>query len=282
MSAAHVAARFDHVARLGTTALAYADKLSCSVFPLRPRSKQPLFSKAAGGRGCLDATRDLELIQRWWTNRPDANIGIACGEPSGFFVIDVDPRHGGDETLAELERRHGPLPSTPRAITGGGGRHIVFRHVVGLRNSTGKIGAGLDVRTNGGYIVAAPSMHPNGRRYAWAPDHHPLRVVVADAPAWLLARAMPRAEVRPPRRDLLQTPLDHRKLAGLVRVVARASEGERNSTLFWAACRVSEAVRSGEIVEDFGTAVLEEAAARSGLPASEARRTIASALRAAP
>jgi hypothetical protein len=133
----------------------------------------------------------LEVTHSRWTIAPQANIGIPTGEVSGFVVLDVDPRHGGDDALWDLERKHGPLPKTVRQITGGGGEHILFRHVPGLRNSAGKIAPGLDIRADGGYIVVSPSVHESGKRYAWDVDHHPCDVAIADAPAWLLELAQP-------------------------------------------------------------------------------------------
>jgi Bifunctional DNA primase/polymerase, N-terminal/Primase C terminal 1 (PriCT-1) len=171
-------------AHLGKAAAAYAARLAWPVFPLRPCSKTP-----ATAHGLLDATLDMTQIEKLWAQMPNANIGIPMGAASGVFAFDVDPAHGGDDALRELERRHGELPLTARQLTGDGGEHVLFRHVPGLRNSAGKIGPGLDVRADGGYIVAAPSLHPNRRRYAWDVDHHPLEVSIAEAPAWLVERA---------------------------------------------------------------------------------------------
>ena len=93
------------------------------MFPLAPASKEPL----AGSHGFKDATRDVEQIRRWWTETPDANIGVATGSASGFFVVDIDPRNGGDETLRDLEAEHGPLPPTVTVKTPGGGAHYYFQ-----------------------------------------------------------------------------------------------------------------------------------------------------------
>jgi len=170
-------------------ALAYARR-NIATFPLAPRSKVPLFSKTAGGRGVLDASTDLAVVTRWWTNRPDANIAIACGAASGFFVLDIDPRHCGDDTLAELERQHGPLPETTISHTGGGGEHLLWRFVHGVLNSAGyRLGPGLDIRSQGGYIVAPPSIHENGRAYAWDIDRGIDDMPPAEAPEWLIALA---------------------------------------------------------------------------------------------
>src|ERR1700731_1169986 len=172
---------------LAAQALTYGRR-GWAVFPLAPKSKVPLIGKKFGGRGYLDATRDLAQIAKWWAECPQANIGIATGAPSGFFVLDVDPRHEGDKTLDALIQRHGPLPDTLVSLTGGGGRHFLFRHVAGIGNSASRLGAGLDVRGDGGYIVAPPSAHENGRIYAWDSDHCPDAAAIADASLWLLAR----------------------------------------------------------------------------------------------
>ena len=72
--------------------------------------------------GCLDATTDGETIRRWWAKRPDASIGILCGKT--LFVLDVDPKHGGNESLEKLQRENGKLPDCLTVNTGGGGKHF--------------------------------------------------------------------------------------------------------------------------------------------------------------
>lgn len=112
------------------------------------------------------ASTDPDVIRSWWREEPDANIGIACA-PSGLVVIDADYRDGGDDLLRELERKHGALPRTPRALTGGGGTHDFLRHP--SSRLIGKLGTGLDVRDRA-YVVVPPSLHPNGRAYSWELD----------------------------------------------------------------------------------------------------------------
>ena len=129
------------------------------------------------------ATSDSVKIQRWLSRRPTPNIGIATGTPSGFFVLDVD----GDEGAAEIKRQektHGPLPRTVESITGSGGRHLLFRLPDFEVPNRTKFLPGLDIRGNGGLIVAPPSIHLSGNRYAWhvSPEEAP----IAPAPAWLL------------------------------------------------------------------------------------------------
>jgi hypothetical protein len=103
----------------------------------------------------------------------------------GFVVVDVDPRHGGDKSLAELEAKHGPLPKTRRARSGGGGEHRYFRlpSSVTIKNDNrGGLGDGLDIKTKGGYVLAPPSLHESGNRYEWVDD-----IPAVEAPACLLA-----------------------------------------------------------------------------------------------
>jgi hypothetical protein len=142
------------------------------VFPLNGKVPQ------AGTRGFKDATTDVDVIRAW---PADVNVGIATG--GGLVVIDIDDRHGGGDTLAELEVKHGRLPDTVSAVTGGGGEHLYFRTDKPVRCSAGVLGPGLDVRGEGGYVVVAPSRHPSGRRYEW--DNHPAEVEVAQLPGWL-------------------------------------------------------------------------------------------------
>lgn len=133
--------------------------------------------------GTKDATTDPATIRAWWALWPGANVGIATGAASGLVVLDIDPRNGGDDTFAELLETLGRLPPTVEALTGGGGRHLLFRHPGG--RIVGTPGAGVDVKADGGFIVAAPSVHPSGRDYAWEMSSDPADVPVASLPdAW--------------------------------------------------------------------------------------------------
>jgi KaiC/GvpD/RAD55 family RecA-like ATPase len=138
--------------------------------------------------GLNDATTNPATIKEWWQKWTYANVGIRCGAVSGLVVIDVDPRHGGDESLFDLAGAHGNLPHTVEALTGGGGRHILFRHP-GVKVKTAKnvLGAGLDIRADGGYVVASPSLHASGNRYQWEPSCLPSQTALAALPDWMLA-----------------------------------------------------------------------------------------------
>ena len=135
--------------------------------------------------GLKDASTDERIIRQWWKRWPDANVGVVTGGRSGIVAIDIDPRHGGEDSLAGLERDHGELPETVEAITGGGGRHILFPHPGGYVKSR-NVTPGIDVKADGGYIVVEPSLHASGRRYAWEISHHPEDTDLAPMPGWVL------------------------------------------------------------------------------------------------
>lgn len=165
-------------------ALTYARR-GWRVIPIPPGEKFPRGITAWQTEGSTDEAK----IAHWWTNAPDHGIGIVTGATSGLWVLDVDVAGDkvGDETLAELEDAYGALPSTYEVITGSGGRHLYFAWPDGqvvTNSASGRLGPGLDVRGEGGFVVAPPSLHANGRRYeveASSPHH------VADPPGWLLA-----------------------------------------------------------------------------------------------
>lgn len=138
--------------------------------------------------GLKDASSDEAQIRKWWEMFPYANVGLVTGAESGFFVVDVDEPHGGEESLAALREEFSPLPATVAAITGGG-MHYYFMHPGGiLHNSAGRVGQGIDTRGDGGYVVAPPSLHPNGRLYAWSACCDPEDTAMAAAPDWLLQK----------------------------------------------------------------------------------------------
>jgi Bifunctional DNA primase/polymerase, N-terminal len=119
--------------------------------------------------GFKDATTDPRQIDQWWTDHPDANVAIATGAASGLIVLDRDPRNGGDLTLGELEAQYGKLPETAVSFTGGGGAHYCFRYrEEPIRSGTDVLGPGLDIKSDGGYIIAPRAGMPavetmNGR-----------------------------------------------------------------------------------------------------------------------
>jgi Bifunctional DNA primase/polymerase, N-terminal len=153
-------------------------------------------------KGLLSATLETGVVKHWWGYIvPEANLGVVTDK---LIVIDVDPRHGGDESLRVLEREHGALPPTWRALTGGGGEHIMFACADGIAIASfaaehfkpprvPPLGRGVDIRARNGYICAPPSRHICGRLYTWSVDHHPADTPLAPAPEWLVARLTARA-----------------------------------------------------------------------------------------
>jgi putative DNA primase/helicase len=202
-------------------ALEYAEKFGFAVFPCKVRGKQPLTK-----HGCRDASKDLKAISDWWNRYPDANIGIATGSVSGVVVLDVDTKASGRETLAVLEDEHGHLPDAPTVLTGGGGLHIYFRDPGGLRNSAGMLGQGLDFRADGGYVIAEPSIHPNGNEYRWEISSSIRDVALPEIPRWLLDR------INAPTKPHFEMP-------------ARVGEGKRNETLF----RIGRSLKARGVAE---------------------------------
>jgi Bifunctional DNA primase/polymerase, N-terminal len=165
--------------RLHRAARALAAK-GLFVFPCIERGKTP-----AVAHGLHDATADAAVIDGWWNGNASLNVAVATGRMSGIFVVDVDG-DGAEAALRAFEVINGALPATVEVITGAG-RHIWFRMPdTELRNSASKIAPGIDIRADGGYVLAPPSVHPSGRRYAWSVDS---ASTIAEAPAWLVAKA---------------------------------------------------------------------------------------------
>ena len=128
-------------------------------------------------------------IEAWWDRWPDANVGAVTGWVSAMIVLDIDPRHGGDETLAALETEEQPLPPTVTGISGGGGRHLYFAHPTHLVPSR-PLAAGVDLKAEGGLVVVPPSRHASGGTYRWLADHAPDQRRPAPLPHWLDRRSV--------------------------------------------------------------------------------------------
>ncbi len=190
-------------------------RLGWSVIPIQPRGKRPLVPWVE----FQQRAPSLDQIDAWFRRWPDANVGVVTGRISGLVVVDIDPAHGGDDSLEAIAREHGPLTTSLQAATGGGGRHLYFGHPgVPVPNRVG-LYPGIDVRGDGGCVVAPPSVHPSGGRYRWVSPRGPGRERLPDLPAW--AARMLTAEHRRGR------PLQHWR--SLVR--EGVQEGGRNSTI---------------------------------------------------
>lgn len=211
--------------------------------------------------GFKDATRDQSSITAWWKRWPDANIGIPTGAVSGLMVVDVDPRSGGQESLEELFAKHGRFPDTAEQITGGGGRHFVFRDPGIAVPKT--LAPGIDLKAEGGYIVVAPSIHASGNAYQWdGLDGAKTLLSPADPPTWLL--------------DLITAARDgSRQESKPAPVSEKIPQGKRNDHLASLGGTMRKRGMSREAIE---AALLEENRLRCEprLPDSEVRHVAAS------
>ncbi len=241
----------------GVAALGYAAR-GWAVVPLHtPRPQGCSCEQECGSsvgkhprtlHGLKEASRNPDRIWRWWRRWPDANVGIRTGRESGLVVLDVDVRHGGDTSLEVLEATYDWLPRTLTALSGGGGKHLYFlypgRHIPNSAQLGGF--SGLDVRGDGGYIVAPPSLHQSGQPYRWEEPMHPL----AALPGWLCEMLTPPGHLA---RGV--PPTHHRALPGeteqfwLRLALERARPGTRNVTGYWLACRLRDAGVSQEAAE---------------------------------
>jgi hypothetical protein len=203
-------------------ALGYASQREWPVFPVR--DKRPLTQ-----RGFRDATLDPDVIEALWRRWPDAGVALPTGAGTAV-VLDVDVPKGGGATLKKLVARYGRLPATLEVMTPSGGVHAYFRHPGGrVPCSVGKLGPGIDVRGDGGYVVAPPSPGPNGRPYKLLHDRE-----LAPLPGWVL-------EHLEERRSSSSTP------------DATISAGTRNSTF----ASMAGAMRRRGFAEDAILAALE-------------------------
>ena len=205
--------------------------------------------------GLKDATNLETVIRSWWKQAPSANIGVVTGRSSGIVVLDLDSRATGDESLAALEAVHGALPQTLESRTGGGGRHLVFAHPGTPITNKAAIAKGLDLRGDGGYFVAPPSVHASGRQYEWVDPECPIALF----PEWVGNE--PQKGARPYHEPL--------KTAAVLEGVP---EGQRDVMLFRTACKL----RGADVPFDMAQRLISEAAANCEPPFSQdlARRKV--------
>jgi hypothetical protein len=220
--------------------------------------------------GHRDATTDQEQIGMWWRSWPAANIGLLTG--AGLLVLDIDPKNGGKEALIALKTRHGELPPTPTVATGGGGLHFYFA-VAGPVPCRIGLARGIDVKADGGYVVAAESVHASGEAYAWVRGRGLDDLPLAVAPSWLLA-------------DLGQPPIAPRFETGGTRFetpkggfeTGGAPIGGRNNHLISVAGRMRRQGLGGAALFD-ALAAENEMACKPPLDRAEVARVAASAER---
>ena len=234
------------------------------VFPCRS-DKRP-----ATARGFYDASRDEAQVRAMFAQADAALIGVPTGHASDLLVIDVDP-----DGLAWLAANEHRIPVTRRHETRRGGQHLLFRFPAAeVRNSAGRVSVGVDVRGEGGYVIAPPS-----------PGYAVLEPTMpAEAPAWLIAACAPPPATTAPatpytgRTEPVSDRYAARALDGECRAVATMAEGGRNDRLNVAAVKLGSLVGAGLLSAETVRAELTAAAHACGLDPMETRKTIASGM----
>jgi hypothetical protein len=191
-------------------ALLYASR-GIRVIPIAPGEKYPAGIEAWQ----TIATSNTDTVKQWFTTTyKDWGVGICTGRAGArqVFVLDIDehdPQQSGSDTLADLEQEHGKLPDTVTVLTPTGGRHLYFTTPIAIRNDAGKrLGPGLDIRGDGGQVLAPPTLHPTGKPYTFEEGFGITDILPADAPDWLIKRltAEPKIDrTRPADGDIFLT-----------------------------------------------------------------------------
>ena len=232
------------------------------------QDKRPLTA-----HGFKDSSINPEIVKAWWQQYPEANIGSPTGAHS--FVLDID-LPDGPASLESLTAANGPLPATLEQTTGSGGRHLFFKNPEGLElhNSAGKIGNGLDIRAQGGYVILPPSLHQSGNRYQWGQS-----IKTQEAPAWLIEAitGQPLSSNKPLTVDLTNAPAT--TIEHLASITA-AKKGQRNDTLNRACFAIGQLIARGDFIKKDVIGHLYAAAKAVGLPAGESFRTIQNGIEA--
>lgn len=208
--------------KLLNAALKYAKEYGWAVFPVSPKSKRPLTPN-----GFKDAKKTPGPIKAWWKRYPNASIGIATGSMSNLVVIDEDIDEDKDlDGVHEMilwERENGTLPETISVITGRGGSHRYYHYKGDDLESRIGIIDGVDVRAEGAYVIAPPSVHPNGTLYEWENDPDDVQIAdVDDVVKKFLMTGSQKSNVK--------------EVKGSFKLPTVIESGKRNSTLHKLAC----------------------------------------------
>jgi hypothetical protein len=200
--------------------------------------------------GFKDATTNPDVIHGWWVSCPNALIGVPTGPR--FVVIDLDLQH--EDAQAWLEDNRHRLPLTRTHATRSGGKHLLFAPNEKVKCTAGKLCRGVDTRGAGGYIIWWPAcglevLHGG---------------VLAPVPEWIVEALNPKPKPIVTSRICVNAP-SAASLRGALNMLANAREGERNHALFWTACRMGEAVRSGTITESQAYDLLTSVGRQVGL-----------------
>lgn len=219
-------------------------KYNFKVFPCKESGKLPKTKT-----GFKEATNVTKTIEEWALKWPNANIGIATGEVSGIWVLDLD-----GEPAEQWLAKQDPLPITPEVRTGKG-RHIYFKLPKGVNvsNSAGQVAPNVDVRGTGGYVIAPPSVHPDGGVYQWHREHKPSTTPFAEAPEWLLKLVIKQEKpikVQEPVTFIAPNVDNADRYVKKVfdeefRILATACQGTRNEQLFKSVAAMANYIGKG-------------------------------------
>lgn len=282
-------------------ALSYA-RLGIPVFPCRAgdedsdmhdpetgeiivfKKKTPLISSGFKG-----ATKNERVIKALWERYPNAMVGLPTGEQLGAWVLDIDVHKDdagkvidGFATLAAFEKEHGPLPKTAIAKTAGGGRHYYFKYHPGVRNR-GKLGAGIDLRGAGGYVISPGSVTDEGHTYEWIDHSGDTMPHLAEAPEWLLELVLPktvtstRGEYR--HSNGQNTAYVERAVESELNDLASAIQGSRGEQVNKSAFSLGTLVGAGVLSRSEAEAGLFDAAYACGVVAKDGEREIRNKIR---
>lgn len=204
----------------GQAAIEYAQR-GLAVFPLIPKGKKPSCE-----HGFKDATKDVQAIEQWWSKRQSDNVGLACGEVSGnigVIDIDFDAEEGKDgyKFLEAWEREYGQLPKTWTVKTARGGKHLYYRFEGETPCNSANEQLAIDFRGEGGYVMAPPSVHPNGKRVEWETSPDEIELAWADDNVKAFVTAIRPQNTKEGQRFVLPEVI---------------RKGERDNTLFRYAC----------------------------------------------
>lgn len=225
-------------------------------FPVKKQGKSPLCP-----HGFNDASADKVVLQEWNKQFPDCNIGMPTGAINNIFVVDVDGKSGA-QSITALENAYGKL-NAPTVSTGKG-KHLYFKmpEDIAINCSVRTVAPGIDIRGNGGYVVAPPSIHSNGNRYQW--ENFDFSQGFPTAPEWLI--------------NLITNPTES-NFKDLLEEIATASEGMRNTTLLGNAIKICNSANKQFLdIESVKNDIIDAGIA-SGLSRAESGRTVNNAMR---
>lgn len=260
------------------------------VFPAPPGEKKSHLKGANANGARWGATTDPTLIVSYWDQFPRANVGIAAGPSSGFFVVECDTPAGHDVdgigNMAALIEQHGPLPDTIEALSPSGSWHIFFRWPEGeeIINGAGEVAPGIDVRGEGGMVIGVPSVKP-GRPQPYRWKNPPGLFELGECPEWLLAlcrkkKLSEQARANGPKIDTGGHGWADAALRGEIAAVLSSPAGSRNAQLNTSAFNLGQIIAGGALDEASVRSRLCGAAIAAGLDEAEIGPTIDSGLKA--